>query len=43
VLLRMEDDSDVRSILTEAAEIFNNFFINPVSWKKDLVVRERGA
>jgi len=43
VLLRMEDDSDVSSILTDAAEFFNNFFSHPVSWKKDLAVHERGA
>jgi len=39
----MENDGDVTSILKEASEFFNNFFSNPIIWKKDVVVRERGA
>ena len=43
VLLRTDDDSDVNIMLSEASEFFNNFFSKPVKWKKDVVVRERGA
>jgi hypothetical protein len=43
VLLRLEDGGDINSVLTEAAEFFNNFFSNPVRWKKEMVARERGA
>lgn len=43
VLLRTEDDSDVNLILSEAPAFFEHFFSKPVKWKKDVVVRERGA
>lgn len=43
VLLRTEDDSDVNLLLAEASEFFANFFSNIMNWRKDMVVRERGA
>jgi hypothetical protein len=43
VLLRMEDDGDVRSVFNGASEFFEIFFVNPIKWKKELVFRERGA
>jgi len=43
VLLRTDDDSDVNIMLSEASKFFDNFFSKPVKWKKDVVVRERGA
>lgn len=43
VLLRMEDEGDVRSLFNEASDFFAHFFVNPVIWNKDLVFRERGA
>ncbi|KEH16894.1 DUF4283 domain protein [Medicago truncatula] len=43
VLLRTDDDSDVLFLLSEASDFFDTFFTKPVKWKKDMVVRERGA
>jgi len=43
VLLWTEDDSDVNITLFEASNFFDNFFSKPIKWKKDVVVRERGA
>jgi len=43
VLLRIEDDSDVNMMLSEASKFFDNFFSKLVKWNKDVVVRKRGA
>jgi len=43
VLLKTLDDGDVSSLLSGAADFFNNFFSKPVRWNKDMLFRERGA
>jgi hypothetical protein len=43
VLLRTLDDSDVSILLSEAVEFFDNFYLKPVRWRKDMLIRERGA
>ena len=43
VFLQSLDEVDVSTTLSEAAYFFANFFLKPVRWNKDTLVRERGA
>lgn len=43
VFLKTLDHGNVSTLLTEAAEFFDNFFSKPVQWNKDTLIRERGA
>lgn len=43
VFLTTDNDDDVRGIIAQAAEFFDNFFMPPIKWNKSFVVRERGA
>jgi hypothetical protein len=43
VFLTTDNGEDVKAIISQDAEFFEHFFTPPLSWKKDRVVRERGA
>ena len=43
VFLKTLDDGDVGNLLSDAAEFFDNFFLKPIPWTKEMVIRERGA
>jgi len=43
VFLKTLDDGDVGTLLSNAAEFFDNFFTKPIPWNKEMVIRERGA